>query len=268
VLNGGIHATAKGMDPLDIEAVTTALAKNSICQSTGVFTPAMSALDLALWDIRAALNQPVARLTAVRAAPAGYATAGCPPSVKPNSSVPASRNRCRIQGKISSAPAQMMKMRQHRAVRNRTAPLMLDAIAHLRWLKQRLAALAGRLRQELVRGNDIPSLAELPRDCHSAGFGPDDPVGGVVSRCTAAGTPTSCNPMPRSRRYQGCCASHRRSAALPVTPVFRPRPAGNGRPCPRYAGARRASRCRFATEPIQGRQLRRPAAPASFSLKD
>lgn len=81
LLNGGIAAAAKGLDPLEIEAVTAQLAKKfNPRQSTGVFVSAMSALDLALWDIRGkALGQPVARLIGgARAAVPAYATAGLP----------------------------------------------------------------------------------------------------------------------------------------------------------------------------------------------
>jgi len=81
LLNSGIAATAQGMDPLDIEAVTAQLAKQfNPRQSTGVFVSAMSALDLALWDIKGKLlNQPVARLIGgARNAVAAYATVGLP----------------------------------------------------------------------------------------------------------------------------------------------------------------------------------------------
>ncbi len=64
LLNGGIAAALKDTNALDIEAITAQLAKKfNPRQSTGVFVSAMSALDLALWNIKGkVLNQPVARL--------------------------------------------------------------------------------------------------------------------------------------------------------------------------------------------------------------
>ncbi|MDP3716007.1 MAG: enolase C-terminal domain-like protein, partial [Burkholderiales bacterium] len=81
LLNGGIATAAKGMDPLDIEALTLKLAKQfNPRQATGVFVSALSALDLALWDIKGkTLDQPVARLIGgARTAVPAYATAGMP----------------------------------------------------------------------------------------------------------------------------------------------------------------------------------------------
>ena len=81
LLNNGFAATLKGANPLDIEAITTQLAKKfNPRQSTGVFVSALSALDLALWDIKGkALGQPVARLIGgARSAVPAYATVGLP----------------------------------------------------------------------------------------------------------------------------------------------------------------------------------------------
>ena len=78
---GGIAATLKGANALDIEAINAQLAKKfNPRQSTGVFVSAMSALDLALWDIKGkALGLPVARLIGgARAAVPAYATVGLP----------------------------------------------------------------------------------------------------------------------------------------------------------------------------------------------
>src|SRR6186713_1752971 len=53
LLNGGIAAALKGANALDIEAITAQLTKKfNPRASTGVFVSAISALDLALWDIK------------------------------------------------------------------------------------------------------------------------------------------------------------------------------------------------------------------------
>lgn len=177
LLNGGISAAARGMDPLDIEAITVQLAKKfNPRQSTGVFVSAMSALDLALWDIKGkALGQPVARLIGgARTAVPAYATVGLP-----------AFNEAELVGACKAALAagfQGAKIlvgagrsldedaQRIRAVRDAvgTAALMLDAncaftVAEAKRLATLVADCDIAFFEEPVRGNDIPSLAELRR---------------------------------------------------------------------------------------------------------
>jgi L-rhamnonate dehydratase len=177
LLNGGINATVKGMDPLDIEAVTSVLAKKfNPRQSTGVFISAMSALDLALWDIRGkALQQPVARLIGgARTAVPAYATAGLPAFneieliAACKTALAAGFQGAKIlvgAGRSLDEDAQRI-----RAVRKAigAAPLMLDANCAFTVAEaKRLAALVAdcdiAFFEEPLRGNDIPSLVELRR---------------------------------------------------------------------------------------------------------
>ncbi len=177
LLNGGIAATARELDPLDIEAVTTTLAKKfNPRQSTGVFVSAMSALDLALWDIKGkVLGRPVAQLIggARRAVPA-YATAGLPAFTESElisackAALAAGFQGAKIlvgAGRSLDEDAQRI-----RAVRSAVgnAPLMLDANCAFTVAEaKRLAALVAdcdiAFFEEPVRGNDIPSLVELRR---------------------------------------------------------------------------------------------------------
>jgi len=177
LLNGGIAATAQGMDPLDIEAVTTQLAKQfNPRQSTGMFVSAMSALDLALWDIKGkAFNQPVARLIGgARAAVPAYATVGLPAYSETEliaackAALAAGFHGAKIlvgAGRGIAEDAQRI-----RAVRDAVghAPLMLDAnCAYTVAEAKRLATLVAdcdiAFFEEPLRGNDIPALAELRR---------------------------------------------------------------------------------------------------------
>ncbi len=177
LLNGGIAETVKGLDPLDIEAVTLALAKKfNPRQSTGVFISAMSALDLALWDIKGKqFNQPVARLIGgARTAVPAYATVGLPAFTESElinactTALSSGFHGAKIlvgAGRSITEDAQRI-----RAVRDAIgrAPLMLDAnCAYTVAEAKRLATLVAdcdiAFFEEPVRGNDIASLAELRR---------------------------------------------------------------------------------------------------------
>jgi len=177
LLNGGIAAAAKGMDPQDIEAVTAKLAKQfNPRQATGVFVSAMSALDLALWDIRGkALGLPVARLIGgARDAVPAYATAGMP-AFSESELVDACRTA--LDGGFHGAKILVGTGRslaedaqRIRAVRRAIgdAPLMLDAncaftVAEAKRLATLVADCDITFFEEPVRGNDIASLAELRR---------------------------------------------------------------------------------------------------------
>lgn len=178
LLNGGIAAAVNGMDPLDIEAVTMQLAKKfNPRQSTGVFVSAMSALDLALWDIKGkSMNQPVARLIGgARHAIPAYATVGLPAySESELVAACAAALKAGFQGvKIlvgagnRSIAEDAQRIRAVRAAIGQ-APLMLDAnCAYSVAGAKRLATLITdcdiAFFEEPLRDNDIPSLAELRR---------------------------------------------------------------------------------------------------------
>ena len=177
LLNGGFAETAKGLDPLDIEAITVALAKKfNPRQSTGVFISAMSALDLALWDIKGKLlNQPVARLIGgARNAVPAYATVGLPAFTETElihactTALAAGFHGVKILvGAGRSITEDAQRIRAVRAAIGR-ASLMLDAnCAYTVAEAKRLAAMVSDCEiaffEEPVRGNDITSLAELRR---------------------------------------------------------------------------------------------------------
>ncbi|MBX3662768.1 MAG: mandelate racemase/muconate lactonizing enzyme family protein [Burkholderiales bacterium] len=177
LLNGGIAAAAKGEEALDIEAVTLKLAKQfNPRQATGVFVSAMSALDLALWDIRGkALGQPVAKLIGgARNAVPAYATAGMPAFSESElvdacrSALDAGFHGAKIlvgTGRSLAEDAQRIRA-VRKAIGN--APLMLDAncaftVAEAKRLAAMVADCDIAFFEEPVRGNDIAALAELRR---------------------------------------------------------------------------------------------------------
>ncbi len=177
LLNGGFAETVKGLDPLDIEAVTLTLAKKfNPRQSTGVFVSAMSALDLALWDIKGKLlNQPVARLIGgARNAVPAYATVGLPAFTETElihactTALTTGFHGVKILvGAGRSITEDAQRIRAVRAAIGR-ASLMLDAnCAYTVAEAKRLATLVAdcdiAFFEEPVRGNDIASLAELRR---------------------------------------------------------------------------------------------------------
>jgi L-alanine-DL-glutamate epimerase-like enolase superfamily enzyme len=177
LLNGGINAAATGMNPLDIEALITQLARKfNPRQSSGVFVSAMSALDLALWDIRGkTLNQPVARLIGgARNAVPAYATAGLPAFSETElvaaceAALAAGFHGAKIL--VGAGRSLDEDARRIRAVRRAigAAPLMLDAnCAYTVAEAKRLASLVAdcdiSFFEEPLRGNDIAALAELRR---------------------------------------------------------------------------------------------------------
>lgn len=177
LLNGGFAATARGLDPLDIESVATTLAKKfNPRQSTGVFVSAMSAMDLALWDLRGKqLAHPVARLIGgARSAVPAYATVGLPAFSETElvkactTALAAGFHGVKIL--VGAGRSIIEDAKRIRAVRAAIghAPLMLDAnCAYTVAEAKRLATLVAdcdiTFFEEPLRGNDIPSLAELRR---------------------------------------------------------------------------------------------------------
>lgn len=177
LLNRGIAAAVRGADPFDIEAITVQLAKKfNPRQSTGVFVSALSALDLALWDIKGkALKLPVAQLIggARRAVPA-YATVGLPAYTEDElvtackTALAAGFHGVKIlvgAGRTPDEDAQRVRALRS-AIGN--APMMLDAncaytVAEAKRLAALVADCAIAFFEEPLRGNDIPSLVELRR---------------------------------------------------------------------------------------------------------
>jgi L-rhamnonate dehydratase len=177
LLNGCIAAALKGANALDVEAITVQLTKKfNPRASTGVFVSAMSALDLALWDIKGkALGQPVARLIGgARDAVPVYATVGLPAYVE--AELIAACKTALADGFIGakilvgagrSIAEDVQRIRAvRRAIGN--APLMLDAncaytVAEAKRLATQVADCDITFFEEPLRRNDIPSLAELRR---------------------------------------------------------------------------------------------------------
>lgn len=295
LLNGGINATAKDMDPLDIEAVTMQLAKKfNPRQSTGVFVSAMSALDLALWDIKGkALQQPVTRLIGgARTAVPAYATAGLPAFSEAEliaackAALAAGFHGAKIlvgAGRSLDEDAQRI-----RAVRNAigNAPLMLDAncaftVAEAKRLATLVADCDIAFFEEPVRGNDIPSLAELRRAI-SIPLASGQMIQSVTWFRDALNAGALDILQPNAAFCGGISAMLRIIAlaeahGIPVTgaggfeaanlPVMAGHAHGG---MLEVHGAHVALRARFATEPeFRDGKLQVPAAPGlGFSLKD
>lgn len=177
LLNGAFAAALQGQAALDHEAATALLVKQCNPRgATGVFVSALSALDLALWDLKGkALQQPVARLIggARRAVPA-YATAGLPAFSE--SELVAACTAALAEGfqgvKILVGTGRTLAedVARIRAVRRAiaTAPLMLDAncaytVAEAKRLATQVADCDITFFEEPVKGNDIASLVALRR---------------------------------------------------------------------------------------------------------
>ncbi|MCE2950216.1 MAG: mandelate racemase/muconate lactonizing enzyme family protein [bacterium] len=178
LLNGGVRAALSGADPLDHEAVAVMLTRQfNPRASTGAFVSALSALDLALWDIKGkALGMPVARLIGgARTAVPVYATAGLPAFTEAElvaacqDALAAGFTGAKI---IVGAGGRSIEedARRVRAVRAAigSAPLMLDAncaftVAEAKRLSALLDDCDIAFFEEPLRGNDVPSLLELRR---------------------------------------------------------------------------------------------------------
>jgi L-alanine-DL-glutamate epimerase-like enolase superfamily enzyme len=177
LLNGGMAAALKGANALDHEAISAQLSKKfNPRAATGVYVSAMSALDLALWDIKGkALGQPVARLIGgARNAVPAYATVGLPAYTEAElvaacvKALADGFNGAKIlvgAGRSIAEDAQRI-----RAVRRAigSLPLMLDAncaytVAEAKRLATQVADCDIAFFEEPLRGNDISSLAELRR---------------------------------------------------------------------------------------------------------
>lgn len=295
LLNGGMAATARGMNPLDIEAVGAALAKKfNPRQSTGVFVSAMSALDLALWDIRGkALGQPVARLIGgARNAVPAYATAGLPAfSVDELVAACSTALAAGFQGAkmlVGAGRSPDEDARRIRAVRDAigNAPLMLDAncaftVAEAKRLADRVADCDIAFFEEPVRGNDITALAELRRATtipiasgqmiQSVAWFRDAFAAGALD--IAQPNAAFCGGLSAMLRILALAETH----GIPVTgaggfeAANLPAMAGHAHGgMLEVHGAHAARRDRFATEPeFLGGQLHVPAVPGlGFSLKD
>lgn len=295
LLNGGFADTAKGLDPLDIEAITAQLAKKfNPRQSTGVFVSAMSALDLALWDIKGKiLNQPVARLIGgARTAVPAYATVGLPAFTETElisactAALAAGFHGAKIlvgAGRSLTEDAQRI-----RAVRDAIgrAPLMLDAnCAYTVAEAKRLATLVAdcdiAFFEEPLRGNDIPSLAELRRATsiplasgqmiQSAAWFRDALASGALD--IVQPNAAFCGGLSAMLRILALAEAH----GVPVTgaggyeAANLPAMAGHAHGgMLEVHGAHAALRTRFATHPeFRDGQLHVAAAPGlGFSLKD
>lgn len=177
LLNGAFSQVVGDLDAMAHEAVTAALTRRLNPRgSTGVFVSALSALDLALWDIKGkALGQPVATLIggAQGSVPA-YATAGLPAFTEAEliaaceAALAAGFAGVKvIVGNIRPLSEEAARIRAVRRAIG-VAPLMLDAnCAFTVAQAKRLAAMVAdqdiAFFEEPVRGNDIPSLLELRR---------------------------------------------------------------------------------------------------------
>ena len=231
----------------------------------------MSALDLALWDIKGkVLGRPVAQLIggARRAVPA-YATAGLPAFTETElisackAALAAGFQGAKIlvgAGRSLDEDAQRI-----RAVRSAVgnAPLMLDANCAFTVAEaKRLAALVAdcdiAFFEEPVRGNDIPSLVELRR-ATSIPLASGQMIQSVAWFRDALNAGALDILQPNAAFCGGISAMLRIIAlaeahGIPVT----------------GAGGFVALRARFATEPeFRDGKLQVPAAPGlGFSLKD
>jgi L-rhamnonate dehydratase len=177
LLNGEFAQAVAGQDPMAHEALRGMVAKRLNPRgATGPFVSALSALDLALWDIKGkALGLPVARLLGgARDSVPAYATAGMPAFTE--AELVAACEAALAEGfagvkllvgtgrPISEDAARIRAVR--RAIGD--APLMLDAncgftVAEAKRLAAMVADCDIAFFEEPVRDNDIPSLLELRR---------------------------------------------------------------------------------------------------------
>ncbi|HEV7266904.1 MAG TPA: mandelate racemase/muconate lactonizing enzyme family protein [Falsiroseomonas sp.] len=177
LLNGPVAEALRGQDAMAHEALRRMLVqKLNPRGATGVFVSALSALDLALWDLKGkALGQPVARLIGgARESVVAYATAGLPAFTE--AELVAACEAALAEGfagvkiivgagrPIAEDAARIRAVR--RAIGD--AALMLDAncgytVAEAKRLAQRVADCDIAFFEEPVRENDLASLKELRR---------------------------------------------------------------------------------------------------------
>ena len=176
-LNRDMAEALAGQNPLAHEALRALLIKRLNPRgATGVFVSALSALDLALWDLKGkALGQPVARLIGgARESVPAYATAGLP-AFSETELVTAceaalAEGFAGVKVIVGAGRDIAEDAQRVRAVRRAigNAPLMLDAncgftVAEAKRLAGLVAGCDIAFFEEPVRDNDIASLAELRR---------------------------------------------------------------------------------------------------------
>lgn len=177
LLNREVAEAVVGQDALAHEAIRALIGKRLNPRgATGVVVSALSALDLALWDIKGkALGQPVARLLGgARGAVAAYATAGLP-AFREAELVAACQAAldegfAGVKVIVGAARGITEDAARIRAVRRAIgdAPLMLDAncgftVAEAKRLAHLVADCDIAFFEEPVRDNDIAALAALRR---------------------------------------------------------------------------------------------------------
>ena len=266
LLQHGFADTVAGLDPLDIEAVAATLAKRfNPRQSTGVFVSAMSALDLALWDLKGQrLGLPVATLIGgARGAVPAYATVGLPAFgeaelVQACISALAEGYRG-VKILVGAGRSLDEDVQRIRAVRRAIghAPLMLDAncafsLAEAKRLASRVADCDIAFFEEPLRGNDLDALAELRRAVPIPRLGADDPVDGLVPRGPGAGRPrlpaAECGLLRRPVGDAARAGDGRgsRRTGHRCRRLRGRQPAGDGRPRPRRHARGARGPCRAA----------------------
>ncbi|WP_270935842.1 mandelate racemase/muconate lactonizing enzyme family protein [Falsiroseomonas oryzae] len=177
LLNREVAEVVTGQDALAHEALRARLVQRLNPRGvTGAFVSALSALDLALWDIKGkALGQPVATLVGgARDGVAAYATAGLPAFTE--AELVAACQAALAEGfhgvkvLVGAGRGIAEDAARIRAVRRAIgdAALMLDAncgltVAEAKRLAQRVADCDIAFFEEPVRDNDIASLAALRR---------------------------------------------------------------------------------------------------------
>jgi len=295
LLEHGFNATATGLDALDIEAVTATLAKKfNPRQSTGVFVSAMSALDLALWDLKGRrLGLPVAKLIGgARGDVAAYATVGLPAFSETElveaCTAALAQGYCGVKILVGAGRSLDEDVRRVRAVRKSIgdAALMLDAncafsVAEAKRLATRVADCDIAFFEEPLRGNDLAGLAELRRSVamplasgqmiQSMTWFRDALATGALDILQP--NAAFCGGLSAMLRVLAMAEAH----GVPVTgaggfeAASLPAMAGhNHGGMLEVHGAHAALRARFATHPeFRAGRLQVPAAPGlGFSLKD
>ncbi|MGG5810679.1 mandelate racemase/muconate lactonizing enzyme family protein [Falsiroseomonas sp. CW058] len=177
LLEGDFEDLLRGQDPMRHEALCGLLCRSLNPRgATGAFVSALSALDLALWDLKGkALGQPVARLLGgavdrVRT----YATAGLPAFTEAElvaaCEAALAEGHAGVKMLVGTGRPIAEDAARIRAVRRAIgdAPLMIDAnCAFTPDQAGRLARMVAdcdiAFFEEPVRGNDIPALAALRR---------------------------------------------------------------------------------------------------------